>query len=646
MNERVDAARVLAIGLALITVVTSSSGCKTPDDGQQGDTVDNASAQGAEALTQLLETDTESLVSTVETLRDRSFEKPPSWRAKTGPLETDAGEVQNSDERALISRMLFDLEKAPAALPSPAFERIARYDAADHTIVFRKDASDAEALEFAVVVALVDALESQHFDFSTESSTMDGRLAGDAGARSGEMLAAAAYLLRQRDDLSLRTFARRPALSLQLSPLGDDLRRERGRKPTPVESPDDLAKRLRTFTLREGLTLGAALFRSNGWSGVELLDSFGPESTADVVRSDRWMDGSGLGTWSWPETSSWNDAHPVEAEGRIGPAMTAIWLGQVFRPDLARTVYSGWRSDAYRYGTYDSEGDEGTAWRFEWVMQWDSPSSSREIAAAFEKVLGKHYATAAGGGDEVTYQVARKGLKVGVLLESAATPAPDDLPDDATYLVSSTVKYHQREALPTSFEPTRAEEFRQAARQANLEKQETQTWTDPASGLSANLSAVSDWTIRTSQTLPLRWFAKRGDGFVLQLTTELVNPLGPSFGTDSYRENLQTAFTSSLKDASFEHEGETDQPVPQTLRFGVDGSKTGRDWRLEAWQIKHGDVIATLSLQGPASGFDAWLAPAKKVAASIERITDTPPGTADDTSSDSEGSIEYEIEDN
>ncbi|MFB6350358.1 MAG: hypothetical protein ABEK29_01005, partial [Bradymonadaceae bacterium] len=328
--------------------------------------------------------------------------------------------------------------------------------------------------------------------------------------------------------------------------------------------------------------------------------------------------------------------------GRVGPAVIAIWLGQMFRPDLARTVYSGWRSDAYRYGTF--EADEGdSAWRFEWVMQWDSPSSARQIAAAFEKVLGRNYATSAAGGDEATYQVARKGLKVGVLLESAATPAPDDLPDKATYLLASEVKYHSREGLPTSFEPTRLARFRRAARKADLDKKK-KVWRDPASGLSADVAPVSEWTIRTSRTLPLRWFAKHGDGYVLQLTTELTNPLGPSFGTEAYMDTLQTAFTSSLKKANFENRGKRDEPVPHTLRFSVDGSKTGRGWRLEAWQIQHGDVIATLSLQGPASGFDAWLSPAKEVASSIARTSETPPGAEDDQSSGGGGSIEYEIE--
>ncbi|MFB6373779.1 MAG: hypothetical protein ABEN55_11890, partial [Bradymonadaceae bacterium] len=104
MDQRVDALRALTVGLAVFAAVALPSGCKTPDDGQPTETVE-ASSDGAEALSELLETDADSLISTVETLRDRSFETSPSWRAQKGPLEPETSETPDGDERALLGRL-------------------------------------------------------------------------------------------------------------------------------------------------------------------------------------------------------------------------------------------------------------------------------------------------------------------------------------------------------------------------------------------------------------------------------------------------------------------------------------------------------------------------------------------------------------
>ena len=625
-------------------VILLIAGCKTPDD--KNETKVETKPNGASVLQETIDRKPEEMVAAIEKLRDRSFKKPPTWKAREGELHQASQPLPDriASERHTLNRVLFNLDdQNPEGLASH-LERVADYDADSHTIVFRRDYPSQGTLEVAVVVALVEALDAQHFDARPAATSWDEYLGKFAGLQADQLLVAAAYLAAERVDetgLTLDQIAKRPELSLELAPLADHLGRDRPDKGEVVQSGGELRNRLTAFTQREGLALGAALYRSNGWSGVELLTSFQPESTADAVRPDRWMAGEGLGHCDWSK-DSWPDEHELESEGRVGPGIIAIWLGQKFRPQLARTVYSGWRSDNYRFGKPGADSDASSSgWRFEWVSQWDTPTSARQIARAFEKILALEYDAPASGSH--TYQVVRTGLKVGVLVRKTSgasdeSKSRESSSNDTGFVSSCRVKYEPRRKLPTSFIPTRSEAFRVAATRAELDGM---TWSDPASGLSTNLSPVSDWKTRLSRTLPLRWFAKDGD-VLLQMTTELDNPLDAAFGTDDYLAALEDSFTGSFADADFENHGAQTRPFEQTLRFSVSGKKGEREWLLEAWQFEHGDVIATLSLQGPKSQVEKRLETTERIIESIEK-TGTTPGD-ERKRSKSKGTIEYEIE--
>ncbi len=621
----------------LLGILSIIAGCETSSG--QNDSTNPPDRDDTAILSRAVESDASELMAATEHLRDRSFRTHPGWRTRDGALEpppTCRGETYEQ-ETSLLGRILFGLDDATPVAPVTAFRKLAYFDSNSGEIVFRRDASSARKLEVAVVMALVEALDAQHFEPIPRVSTLDGCLARTAARDADKLMVAAAHVASEGQPPRnvLRQLAEQPGRSLAIEPLGDYLRRADKGPEAPVGSHAELAKRLTTFLLREGLSLGAAFYRANGWSGVELLHSFQPDSTADIVRPDRWMQGRALGDWSWPGDSPLDESKAATRSGRAGPAMIAAWLSQKFRPDLARTVYSGWRSDAFRYGTAESEQGDTEAWRFEWISQWDAPSSARQIAAGFEKLLGDHYETS--GDDVATYTVVRAGLKVGVAVESAAQPADSNWPTDATYLTAAKVQYTPRDPLPTTFQPTRTVRFRQTATDATLDNS---IWEDPASELMVDLGVVSDWEIRLSRTLPLRWFAKR-DNYVLQMTTELANPFGPDFGSDAYMADLEEAFTASIRNSTFTPREMSETPISERIQFQVEGQKSDQSWRLAAWQVRHGDVIVTISLQGPTDTFDSKVHSARTVVESLEATGKPPQGVSTE---DNEGSIEYEIE--
>jgi hypothetical protein len=620
---------------ASLLAVASCKTPKSPETEQEQTSGETAPADRLEAATNI---GVDRLFEAAESFRDRSFDQRPALSAvddlqpPTG--STPAKEVRR--ERRLLGRRLFNLDDPddwPAATDDLA--DIAHYVPDDNQIVYQAEYPSEKTLELALLTAIIEALDHRHFDPLPDGEDWDGSLAIQAAERADAMFAAAGLLFARRTDREpeevLEQLARRPELSLKLAPLDDFLVRTREERGAPISRADDLAARLQGFQLREGLSLAAALYRSTGWSGVELLRSLAPSSTADIVRPDRWMAGEGLGSWDWSATSGEGTSElETRRTGRVGPALTAIWLGQKFPPKLARTVYSGWRSDAYRYRVEPTEADSA-AWRFEWVIQWDTPSSARQITKAFEAVVAQEF-----GGEEIETQVMRSGLRVGVVLQKGV-----EVPDEAdAALMSLKPTFTQREGVPITFEPTRTERFQKAAARASIDKN---VWSDPASRLTADLGPVGDWKIRRSRTLPLRWFARREDGSVLQLTTELADPLGPAFGTDAYRRQLREAFAGSLRKTDVGEFTTANTPFADTTMFHVSGQKDETDFDLVIWHFKRGDLIVTISIQAPTDVFEGRLERANRVVDSIE-TTGAAPGPTDEKSNESSGTIEYEIE--
>lgn len=627
--------------LVVLSVFVSSSGlgCQTTRSGPERN--DDPAAE--EILREKAGIDIGALFDEAQRLRDREYKTRPDVVATTN-IDDEKPRDSLSIETKGVVRGLFGFQQSTFAPESP-LDAIARYDTEKNRILVDRNSSEKQPLlRAALIVAMVRGLNAQHFEPIPSGEGLDRRLARFAARQADALFVAAAHLYERHTDESgsgLSAIARRPELALELPPFGDLLARGDTDETSPADSTEVLESRMTAFGLREGLSLAAALHRSAGWSGVELLYDIPPDSTADVVRPDRWMAGEDLGAWDWSKYDDASDSPLSSAQAShqtIGPALVSIWIGQAFQPELARTVYSGWRSDSARLQRLGDDDDRSSddAWRFDWLQQWDKPSSARQIAEASRTLLRIAHGEPKEGSRR--WKVVRRGLRVGIRIQSESLAARDD--GEATSLLQLKPEFHPRERLPVAFRPTRTEQFRRRVERATVEEG---VWSDPASGLNVDVSPVQTWTFRISRTLPLRWFAKRDDGAIIQLTTELSNPLDPPFNSEPYRKSLRESFSEPLENPEFHGPETSDTPISPTLAFSITGSRAESRWRIDVRQFQHGDVLVTLSLQAPTTEFPKYSETAKEIAESIEKTT-PPPGRSDRNSNRDSGTIEYQIE--
>jgi hypothetical protein len=622
----VTSSRSLALFTFLAACHLFAAGCQSPNTTDKGEQPSNPTKSQGPPI------EVAPLVDQVETLRDRAFKKVPDMRAEKGPVadSTDLSE-KALRERRRLARVLFGLENTEAPKPrKPA--QLATYRPGDNRIDVSSEAADSAELKAAVRMALVEALDHQHFGTPSKATTWDGHLARRAADHGDRVFVAA--LAEESDRLDAEELAARPEVVQKLSTLESWLDIGGGDSPSMVQDADDLDRRLSAFALREGLSLAAAFHRASGWSGVELLFSRRPDSTRDVVSPNRWMSGEGLGTWSWPKDAS-SDAPPVVAKGRVGPALTATWVAQAVPAKLARTIYTGWTSDAYRLRRAK---DQPKHWQFEWLSHWSKPHGARQIAAAFERIIQNEHKN---GRSHLTGTVVRRGLKVAVVLKHSAPDQakPEKNEELATGLLEAGIRFQPRRKMPVQFVPTRLQAYTNEMQKAEL----TDTsWTDPASGLDVDLKPLSDWKVRRSQTPPLRWFARGPGGALLQVSTELADPLGPEFGTDAYLKRWRSGFASSLKNAELSPVQRLSKPAEPTLSFSMEGQRKDESIRLTLWHFLRDDVLVTVSLQGPTGSFKDVEPVATAVLSGITLDRET---AGDDTSDKGgNGHIEYEIE--
>lgn len=622
-----------AIRLATLVAAIALVACESPESAQnESDRTETESS---------LDVSPTELVDRAEQLRDRSFDNPPDFSAREGTVDIEGSsfvDEAGQRERSRLAEILIGSESVNESRSRTALETVADYDAEDHEVVFNRLVDSRARLRAAILAALVDALEHRHFDPWPTASTWDRQLALRAADRAPSVLVAAADAfsrhLQVAPSTGLDRLTRRPDLATSIAPF-DELFFE-GRESSEGREKARLAADESQFAMREGFALAAALFRSSGWSGIELLRTRPPESSADVARPDRWMAGRGFGSWNWSSVKLPED-HPASGwspsrSGTVGPAATTLWLQQRIPTAAARTAFSSWQSDSYRIRTPESANGD---WRFEWATQWETPSDARELTRGFKKVLDVTH----GDDSNVRVDVARRGLRVLVVIETGEHAGPDEGP--ASTLEDVRPTFDSRDALPLDYVPTRLDTFNRKVSDASREEG---TWTSPEAGIRVPLDPVSDWSFRRSRTPPLRWFARGPSGGLVQLSTELQSPLAPSFGSSDYLQKTLEDYRNGFQKVEGSSSEKTDGPGNQTLVFRVDGARGGKNTHLRAWQFRRGDVIVTLSIQTPSEGRKAAVDRGRSLLEGIE-LTGPPPGTDDDASEDEgTGSIEYEIE--
>lgn len=600
-----------ACTLAVLTALIAAVGCETSKPAERE--AENNEAEDATSL------NTDEILSAAQHARDRELDEPPDFErvdsVKMLPeLPTPPAAVV--EERALLAENLFG-DRADDSVVALPFQRAARYDAKSHTIKYVNGKTN-ESTRKALFAAVVRAIDANQMEKAPEARGWDEYLARRAARESTVAFSLASEAAKTRDDVTPELMAARPDLVTEL----DDFRDFFG--ADPKHATGSLSQLERQFIVREAWTLSAALYRANGWSGVELAHLMPPDRSADVVQPGNWMSGEPIAAWNWPET----EGSTASAAGTVGAAATSFWLANTVSNSVLRTLFAGWVSDAYRLWPATETRPE----RFEWLTLWDSPGSASQVTKAFELTLRERFPNE----PESHFVVFQKGLKVGVIISDESA---EQRRDRARRLLSTKVQFQSREGLPLEFEPTRLDVL--ARKRANA-KVVDGTWTDPASGLAMSMEPLDAWKLDEPKASTVRWFARHSSGALIQLTMEIENPLGPDFGEDAYREELRKAFGKTVQEAGMSGISSTEMTFGRALTATVTGELDGQKTKLKFWHFKIGDLVFTYSYQAPAAAFGEYVDAARAVIDSADVGQESTKPSKTDAS---EGIIEFEVED-
>lgn len=485
-----------------------------------------------------------------------------------------------------------------------ALQRIARFDIANGEVVFQADRLTEDEGQLALALAINEALEFQHFGPLEGPTSVDQWFAREVIGQSGPQFVSALQRARAKElDLNADSLGKRPELSGFIPEVGKAL----GEAPEEVGQTYSFEQNLSALLQREGLALGAALFRAGGWPAVEWGRIEPPTSSLYAVRPDRWFRGEGHGQWEWPESyqeqrsrTGWE----LTREGRVGPALLALWLSGVVDRRAARSIYSGYLADAYRL----EESASGERLSLHWVSAWQTPHEAQEIAEAAERALRHYHQT------ERPFQVTVEGVTVAVVVYSK-THDPDLMSQESILLAGARFGIYPDEEAPIQYVPTLLEEYMEVAAQSVLDNDR---WLDEAAGWQVDVEALQGYQLQKSDEAHVRWFAIHRDSTLVQWTTELLNPLRPDFASPAYIESMKEIFKVSMAAEEEPYVQIKEEPVNPLVEMDVMGTVEGRPLALKVWQWSRGDVLVTFSVQGPEESFGDRLTEAEAVLRSLE----------------------------
>jgi len=622
-------------------------GCETPKSVDTSTSTSEKSRPETSKTADLSEAYIAKLIARAEKARDRPLQTRPTFLAVE---KLDKPTRSQIPERQLLSNTLFGFGDLPNDFnPRQPYQHIARYEREANRIVYVTAQNNEAEVALGLIAAIVSAIDAQNFEAPGTANSWDEALSQAVSREATVLFALASDMLGQgHPDISIELLASRPELVTNLPYLADWMAYgDPASSGAKSGQPGVLSRRAQRFITREAWQLAAALYRSGGWSGVELSGAMSPTQTADIVRPDQWMRGAPVGKWTWPEDGEINNA---PQRGSVGPALISIWLEDVVDARLTQSLFAGYLSDAYRY--FEDGAPDNSA-RFEWLTLWDSPSSASQVAAAFEQRLRERFGARDEAPSSGRYSVFAEGLMVGVIIEDGADS--DALRTARRARAEHLLKAHKvellpRPPLPFTFVPTRRDELAASASTLN-----ERVWQGAASNLRIDLTALGDgWRVQTPDAGSLRWFASHQDGALLQLSVELDNPLGPDFESAEYRTKVGDAIRISLDDSSLEFlrvsepksTGALDDPG---LTLRIRGRLNKEERVLQIWQFHRDDLLVTYSLQSPPDSFSTHLQKAEAILASSARVQngrETEVGKATEHQvAEPAGSIEYQIED-
>lgn len=509
-----DGAKTLATCLSIAAVSLGLIACERPattPDIRPDAALEKPSSPEIEGV------NLQELVTQAQALRDREFAEPPAISPTTDSYKNIPPDAVRADRKAILFGLFGQTDPFDDTVATK--DRIAWWDAGENVVKYRTgNDADAATKKRSILFALLRGLDAIHGTEAPAPASWDAYLAEQALRVGPPYLATATALAQERRaDVSLADVAYHPAVVVRL-PLRDAM----------FTDEDSLEAQAASFVDREGFGLAAAMYRASGWSGVEMLWHDRPESTAWVVRPDRFLAGDALGEWEWPkiptqirEEAGWK----VDRQGRIGPAVTALFLGTVVEPARARTVYVTWQTDTYRAWR---RGDD---WIFEWITNWNTPTAAEQFVEVAPKALDQQERAG-------RFRVVRRGVTVAIV----GTSDPDgNLDPFASSALTMQPKFTPRAKGMITFKPTPVDAAAAALEEADLGDNR---WSDPATGLSVDVTPFAGWDIRRVNELALRWFAKR-DGSIVEFSTELPDPLAPELSEDAWKEWVIEGFRES-----------------------------------------------------------------------------------------------------
>ncbi|MGM0557296.1 MAG: hypothetical protein ACQEVA_13010 [Myxococcota bacterium] len=603
--------RVFLTALFVCTCCTLT-GCETSKKAERSDTVEEPSETTV---------DTDGIIEQAEAARDRNLEVELTFERVSSADALDISEELPepvAGDREFLLDQLFGIDSAPAA-SYRVYSDLAVYDQDSKTIRYVTGSSETQTRR-AIFAAVVEAIDREQFEAGSGAASWNEFLARETAKTSTVAFSLVADALTNHDKLDAEMVARRPELVTRIESI------EEWVEPESEADQGSISALEREFINRESWTLAAALYRANGWSGVELAWLMPPTRSADVVQPGNWLNGEPIARWTWPQSK----ADPEDRAGHVGAAVTSFWLSKTVSASALRTLFAGWTSDRYQY--WEADGQRPA--RFEWLTLWDSPGSANQVTKAFELTLRERFPDQ----PDAHFVVFQKGLKVGVIISDE--PA-EQRRARAKEILGAKVQFEAREGLPVAFVPTRSDVIAEKVSRATLEEA---TWSDPASGLELDMSPLEEWKVDQPSGAAVRWFARGPDGALAQLTMELHDPLGPEFGGEPYREDLREAFTRTMEGADISGISNVELPFGRTLQATVTGEFEGTPTRIRFWHFKIDDLIFTYSFQAPADAFDEHVDRAVAVIQSARR--DAPTGPAADDAEGEEGIIEFEVEEN
>lgn len=596
--------------IACVSCVIWAHGCE-----RSGDSSSTPPIEPPTAPTQFTEDDFTKLVDTVETVRDREFDTPPKLEKVDALNARRAGSDAYTRDRSVLERALFGLDARPD-LPTVSESEIAAYDSRTHTIEYVESTSKS-ALERALVFAIVDALNTRAFAAFPDADSWDQAL-GQAAARRGDAALVWTTLEAKDTRLDLARLAQRPEAATQL----ENVRERFQSRTSNLDPQQSLRRHEDAFVVREGFAFSAALWRSGGWSGAELARVTAPSSAAYIVRPDRWLDGEDLGSWTFSELGG-PEANPWELrkEGRVGPAVLALWMGRHVDQARARSLFSSWQSDAYQFLERDDD------WWFEWVSFWRTPSDATQVAGALNAVFNRE--------NNARYEVIESGATVSVVGTSAQKPEVD-LTSRAGTNAGMTPRYTAGTSSLLEFVPSALDHYTSGLQRARLDTDAFE-WSDPAAMLELDLELIKDWELQKTDDSSARWIARKGDTTIL-MTTTLIDPLKPAFESTEFADQVAENFARSVDDASHEIK-RIDRPVDQAISVVVTGTFEDQKTAIEARIFRVSETLVTFSIKGPPESVEDHRETFRKLS---DRIVVEHEDTEDPT--DANGIVEFEVE--